>query len=99
MIKLFGEAHIETWYRCPVCHAAFDSYKEAMDCRNNHPIRSERWAVGPRGKAVRIFDNHAPDSRFGENAALREASLSDFIEERKQQLAEMERKKHEQHED
>lgn len=79
-------AHVETWYRCPVCSSAFDTYKEAVICRNTHPIKSEQWAVGKDGKAVRIYDNHAPWSVHGVKAALIEADLSDFIEERKKQL-------------
>jgi hypothetical protein len=79
-------AHIEVWYRCPVCEVAYKSIGEATECRKSHPIRAERWAVGKGGKAVRIFDNWALDSMHGEIGALREADLSDDIEERKRQL-------------
>ena len=83
-------AHIETWYRCP-CGAAYDTQKEAISCAVTH-VRAEKWAVGRGGKSVRIFSNHAPDSPHGINGALREADLSDFVEERRRQLAEMEEK-------
>lgn len=78
-------AHIEIWYRCPVCNAAYTEYIEAVRCRNKHDIISERWAVG-KEKAVRIFDNCAPNGRGGLNWALNEADLSDDIDERKCQL-------------
>ncbi|MGE5631605.1 MAG: hypothetical protein ACM3TR_10985 [Caulobacteraceae bacterium] len=79
-------AHIEVWYRCPVCNLAYDNQREAIGCRNAHPVKSERWAVGNGGKAVRISDNCTPDGYGGVNWALREADLSDLIEERKRQL-------------
>ena len=79
-------AHIEIWHRCPVCNKAHDTQREAVKCRDLHPIRTERWAVGKGGKAVRIFDNCTPDGRGGVNWALREANLSDSIEIRKKQL-------------
>ena len=76
-------AHIEIWYRCPLCKRVYDTEREALICKNKHPIITERRAVGKDGKAVRI-------DRPGEEAwALREADLSDFIEERKRQLKEM----------
>lgn len=81
-------AHIETWYRCP-CGAAYDTQREALHCSAAH-VRSERWAVGKSGKAVRIFENCAPNGRGGENWALREADLSDNVEERRRQLKETE---------
>jgi hypothetical protein len=86
-------AHIEIWYRCPVCNQPFDNEREAMRCRNQHPIKSERWAVGKGGKAVLIFDGWAPDSARGVNGALREADLSDDIHERKKQLEAEEKRK------
>ena len=64
-----------------------------MRCRNQHPIKSERWAVGKGGKAVMIFDNWSADSGHGIRGALREADLSDDIIERKKQLEELERRK------
>ena len=85
-------AHIVTWYRCPVCNQAYDNEREAMRCRNQHPIRSGLWAIGKDGKGVRILDNWAPDSMHGIKGALREADLSDNIYERKRQLEELERK-------
>jgi hypothetical protein len=81
-------AHIEVWHRCPVCKKPFDTVTEAMRCRNAHTIPEETWAVGRGGKAVRVFENAAPDSMYGLNWALMEADLSDFTEERKRQLAE-----------
>lgn len=81
-------AHIETWWSCR-CGARYGTQKEAICCAVSH-VRPEQWAVGKGGKAVRIFENHAPDSRHGINGALREADLSDFVEERRRQLAEME---------
>lgn len=83
-------AHIETWWRCR-CGARYGTQKEAISCAISH-VRSEQWAVGKGGKAVRIFENHAPDSQHGINGALREADLSDFVEERRRQLAEMAKK-------
>lgn len=79
-------AHIETWYRCPVCNHPYDSQGEAIKCRNNHPIMSEKLAVGKSGKAVRIYDNCSLNGYGGLNWALKEAELSDNIEERKRQL-------------
>jgi hypothetical protein len=67
---------------------AYDEQKDAIACRNGHPITVERWAVGKGGKGVRIFDNWAINSMHGELGALREADLSDDIEERKRQLEE-----------
>ena len=85
MFGLFSEAHIELWYRCPVCRSAYKDERDAIKCRSTHPIKAESWAVGKR-KSVRIFDNCAPDGVGGVNWALKEADLSDFIEERKRQL-------------
>lgn len=82
-------AHIETWYRCP-CGKAYDTQKEAIQCSVTH-VKTERWAVGKGGKAVRISENCAPDGMGGENWALKEADLSDNIEERRRQLAEKEK--------
>lgn len=81
-------AHLETWYRCP-CGAAYDTQKEAIECAVSH-VHSEQWAVGSK-KAVRIFKNWA-SGMHSVSGALREADLSDFIEERKRQLAKMEEK-------
>ncbi len=79
-------AHIEVWHRCPTCQRLYDKQKDAINCRNSHPIREEQWAVGKGGKSVKIFDNCSFDGYGGVNWALREADRSDFIEERKQQL-------------
>lgn len=81
-------AHIEIWYRCPVCNALYDKEPKADKCRNTHPVRAERWAVGKGGKAVRIYDDCTLNGHGGVNWALREADMSDFIEERKRQLEE-----------
>lgn len=80
-------AHIEIYYRCPTCQRLWDKQKEAINCRNSHPVQEEKWAVGKGGKMVRIFDNHAINSTHGIYGALREADLSDDIrEERMKQL-------------
>lgn len=84
-------AHVETWFRCP-CGKAYDTQKEAIHCAISH-VKSEQWAVGKSGKGVRIFENHAPNSTHGIYGALREAELSDFVEERKKQFAEMQDEK------
>jgi hypothetical protein len=79
-------AHIEVCYRCPACDRGYDTRRKAIDCRNSHPAIEEKWAIGKGGKGVRIYDNWAPSSRHGIIGALREADLSDNIEERKRQL-------------
>ncbi len=81
-------AHVETWYRCPVCDLMHGTYKAAIDCRNKHEVISEQWAVG-HYKSVRI-DPHC-SGRGGLNWALQEADLSDFIPERQRQLEELRR--------
>lgn len=81
-------AHIETRYRCPVCNGSYKNQKKAISCRDSHSIRVERWAVGKGGKAVRINENCSIYGYGGVNWALKEADLSDFIEERKRQLEE-----------
>jgi hypothetical protein len=73
-------AHVETWWRCPGCHRKHDTQKKAEKCAVTH-VHSEQWAVGGGGKAVLV-------AYRGLEWALREADLSDFIEERKRQLAE-----------
>ena len=84
-------ALIANRYRCPACSRLFTTYKEAKDCRDRHPVQTERWAVGKDGKEVRISENCSYNGAGGEKWALREADLSDFIGERKKQLEEMER--------
>lgn len=86
-------AVVKTFYKCPVCQQGFDSQAKAIRCKNLHPIKTEQWAVGHGGKRVRICEGYAIDSMYGLNWALREADLSDFIEVRKKQLAELEMKK------
>lgn len=81
-------ARIETWYRCPTCNRIYDKLKDALSCKNQHQVMSERWAVGKGGKAVRINENCSLNGYGGINWALREADLSDFIDERKRQLKE-----------
>lgn len=78
-------AHIETWYRCPACQLLYGKQKDAIACRNSHPIRAEQWAVGKGGKAAKVMGNHVN----GVADALREADLSDFIVEREKQLREL----------
>ncbi len=72
-------AHLETWWKCPGCHRHWDTRREAEQCAATH-VHSEQWAVG-KYKAVKV-------SYRGQDWALREADLSDDIEERKRQLAE-----------
>ena len=72
-------AHIETWYRCPTCNGLHDTQKEAITCRNSHPIMAERWAVGKNGKAARINENCSMDGLYGIKWALREADKSDSV--------------------
>ena len=79
-------AHIEIRYCCPVCNRKYAKQSGAIKCRNTHPIVEEKWAVGQGGKSVRIYDNCSEDGYGGLNWALKEADLSDFIEERKKQL-------------
>lgn len=78
-------AHIEVWHRCPTCQLLYDKQKDAINCRNSHPIRAEQWAVGKGGKAVKVQENWS--DAIGR--ALREADLSDNIHERAKQLQEM----------
>lgn len=84
-------AHIETWYACR-CGASYSTRKEAVERAVSH-VHPERWAVGRTGKAVRIYDNWAPNSAHGVNGALIEAELSDNVELRRRQLAAMEEKR------
>lgn len=79
-------AHIKTWYRCPVCKKAYMKQADAIKCRSLHPIIVEEWAVGESGKEVRIHENCSLNGYGGLNWALREAELSDNIQERKLQL-------------
>lgn len=79
-------ALVKIKYCCPVCNRKYDTHNGAIKCRNEHPVLEEKWAVGSGGKAVRIFDNCSLDGRGGLNWALKEAELSDFKEERKEQL-------------
>jgi hypothetical protein len=79
-------AHVETWYRCPTCDSVWSTFKEAEKCKNSHNVRSEQWAVGAGGKAVRINEHCSVNSMYGLNWALEEANLSDNIHERKKQL-------------
>jgi hypothetical protein len=87
-------ARVEIYYRCPACNTLYDSTHAAVKCRNSHAISQETWAVGRNGKSVRFFDHLHPDSMYGRNWALREAELSDYIEERKKQLAELQERRH-----
>lgn len=64
---------IETLYVCPTCRSKWTTQREAVHCRNSHPISTERWAVNEKGGGVRIFDNCAPNGAGGELAALEEA--------------------------
>lgn len=82
-------ARVEMWYRCPTCQSAYDKMGEAAKCKDSHPIKEEKWAVGKSGKSVRIFENCSLHSLHGLLGALKEADLSDDIEERKRQLKEL----------
>ncbi len=81
-------AIVRTYYTCPTCQRMHETVKEATICRNRHPIRGQNWAVG-KYKMVRISERCHPDGMYGLNWALREADLSDNIEERRKQLAEI----------
>lgn len=67
------KAWIETLYVCPACGSKWNTRKEAVNCRNRHQIKTERWAVNEKGRAVRIFDNCSPNGSGGEPAALEQA--------------------------
>lgn len=58
-------AYIETIYCCPTCNRKFINQKEAIKCRNTHPIVEEKRAVGQGGKSVRIYDNCLEDGYGG----------------------------------
>jgi len=65
-------AHIETWWKCPVCHCCFTLRREAEACARKH-VRAEKWAVSDiyPGKAVAC-------NYRGEAFALREADKPDL---------------------
>ena len=73
-------AHIETWWRCPGCHRCWDTKREAAKCAASH-VRAERWAVSDRHPGKAVACNYRGDA-----FALREADLSDFIDEREIEL-------------
>lgn len=75
-------AHIEIWWSCPGCHLRWTTQREAVRCAASH-VRSERWAVSDRHPGKAVACNYR-----GEAFALREADLSDFIEERRRELEE-----------
>lgn len=75
-------AHIEVWWSCPGCHLRWTTQREAVKCAASH-VRSERWAVSDRHPGKAVACNYR-----GEAFALREADLSDFIEERRRELEE-----------
>lgn len=75
-------AHIEVWWRCPGCHLSWTTQREAVKCAASH-VRPERWAVSDRHPGKAVACNYR-----GEAFALREADLSDFIEERQRELDE-----------
>lgn len=72
-------AHIEVWWSCPGCHLRWTTQREAVKCAASH-VRSERWAVSDRHPGKAVACNYR-----GEAFALREADLSDFIEERRRE--------------
>ena len=73
-------AHIEIWWRCPCCHRHWDTQREAAKCAGSH-VRAERWAVSDRYPGKAVVCNYRGDA-----FALREADLSDFIDERRREL-------------
>ena len=75
-------AHIEVWWSCPGCHLRWTTQREAVKCAASH-VRPERWAVSDRHPGKAVACNYR-----GETFALREADLSDFIEERRRELEE-----------
>lgn len=75
-------AHIEIWWSCPGCHLRWTTQREAVRCAASH-VRSERWAVSDRHPGKAVACNYR-----GEAFALREADLSDFIEDRRRELEE-----------
>ena len=75
-------AHIEVWWSCPGCHLRWTTQREAVKCAASH-VRSERWAVSNRHLGKAVACNYR-----GEAFALREADLSDFIDERRRELEE-----------
>ncbi len=80
-------SRVEERYRCPACGGLWKTYREAVICRNRHPIKSELWAMNAVSrKAVRINENCTPDGYGGIKWALREANLSDNKILRKKQL-------------
>lgn len=75
-------AHIEIWWSCPGCHLRWTTQREAIKCAVSH-VRPERWAVSDRHPGKAVACNYR-----GEAFALREADLSDFIDERQRELKE-----------
>ena len=75
-------AHIEVWWSCPGCHLRWTTQRDAVKCAASH-VRPERWAVSDRHPGKAVACNYR-----GETFALREADLSDFIEERRRELEE-----------
>ena len=76
-------AHIEIWWKCPGCHRHYDTQREANRCAISH-VRPEKWAVSDKYPGKNVACNYR-----GEKWALREADLSDLIEEREKDLAEL----------
>jgi hypothetical protein len=64
---------------CPSCNQRWQTYAEALKCRNSHPPIKQAWAEGIGGKRCLV-------SYFGEEKALFEADLPDYIEKRKKRL-------------
>lgn len=85
-------AHVEMRYRCPTCNTAYNDHKDAIKCRNRHPIREETWAVGKDGKEVRFFEALPAGACYSKEWSLKEADLSDLIEVRERQLKELKAK-------
>jgi len=79
-------AELKRFFKCPTCKCRYSALDKAVKCRNNHEIREELWAISKSGKGVRVSPNSAPNGLYGMEWALREADLSDDINERRQQL-------------
>lgn len=77
-------AHLEDRWRCDGCRATFSTLSDAQRHALRH-IRKEQWAVSDKHPGKEVACNYR-----GVQWALREADLSDFVEERKRELAEVE---------
>lgn len=51
------DGKIVTYHKCPVCNARYTSLNEAVRCRNQHLIKTEKWFILPDGSGMRTPDN------------------------------------------